>query len=162
MVLHPALHLRQRKNFIQAIIKEISSTKQLYMFGDFNARVGTDWDFWPQSIGHFGVGRMNENGQRLLELCSYPDLSIINTFFSTMPNHRVSWRHSRSHHWHLIITRRASLNCVLITRSYHSADCDTDHSLVCSKVHQTKTDPPIEAERTPTNQYSKNKNPISV
>ena len=26
------------------------------------------------------------------------------------------------------------LNHVLVTRSYHSADCDTDHSLVCSKV----------------------------
>ncbi|XP_072050351.1 uncharacterized protein [Amphiura filiformis] len=55
------------------------------------------------------------------------------------PCHRVSWRHPRSHHWHqldLIITRRSSLilNCVNITRSYHSADCNTDHSLVSSKV----------------------------
>ena len=35
----------------------------------------------------------------------------------------------------LIITRRSALNSVLITRSYHSADCDTDHALVSSKVH---------------------------
>ncbi len=49
----------------------------------------------------------------------------------------MSWRHPRSCHWHqldLVITRRPLLNCVLITRSYHSADCDTDHSLVGSKV----------------------------
>lgn len=26
------------------------------------------------------------------------------------------------------------INCVLSTRSYHSADCDTDYSLVGSKV----------------------------
>ncbi|XP_063585836.1 uncharacterized protein LOC134763209 [Penaeus indicus] len=49
----------------------------------------------------------------------------------------MSWRHPRSHHWHqldFVATRRSLLNQVLVTRSYHSADCDTDHSLVASKV----------------------------
>ena len=49
----------------------------------------------------------------------------------------MSWRHPRSRHWHqldLVITRRSSLNHVLITWSYHSADCDIYHSLVGSKV----------------------------
>ena len=43
-------------------------------------------------------------------------------------------------HWHkldLVITRRADLRSVLHTRSFHSADCDTDHSLVGSKVRMT-------------------------
>ena len=65
------------------------------------------------------------------------DCLSFDTFFSTKPCHRMSWRHPRSHHWHqldLIITKRSSLNCVNITRSYHSADCNTDHSLVSSKV----------------------------
>ena len=46
--------------------------------------------------------------------------------------------HPRFHHWHqldLVITWRPLLNCILITCSYHSANCDTDHSLVGSKVH---------------------------
>lgn len=34
----------------------------------------------------------------------------------------------------MVITKRPMLNCVLFTHSYHSADCDTDHSLVVSKV----------------------------
>lgn len=75
---------------------------------------------------------MNENGQRLLELCSYRKLCISNTFLNTKPHHRVSWRHLRSRHWHqlnLIISVS-----VLATRSFHSADCDTDHTLVYSKV----------------------------
>ncbi|XP_076030439.1 uncharacterized protein LOC143018741 [Oratosquilla oratoria] len=91
----------------------------------------------PPIIGHFGVGKLNENGQRLLEMCSYHDLCVTNTFFATKPQHKVSWCHPRSRHWHqldLVITRRPSLNCVLTTRSYHSADCDTDHSLVGCKV----------------------------
>ena len=47
------------------------------------------------------------------------------------------WRHPRSKHWYqlyLILFRRASIKNVFHTRSYHSADCDTDHSLVCCKV----------------------------
>ncbi len=42
--------------------------------------------------------------------------------------------------WHqldLVITRRAELDRVLLNRSYHSADCDTDHFLVASKVRIT-------------------------
>ena len=107
------------------------------MIRDFNARVGADSDSLPRCIGHFGVGKLTNNGQRLLELCSYFDLCITNTFFATKQHHIVSWCHPRSCHWHqldLIITRRTSLNHVLKTRSYHSADCNTDHSLVSSKV----------------------------
>ena len=48
-----------------------------------------------------------------------------------------SYSHPRSRHWHqldLVITRRVDLSSVLHTRSYHSADCDSDHSLVGSKI----------------------------
>ena len=78
---------------------------------------------------------MNENGQRLLELCCYHNLCITNTFFQNKAYHKVSWRHRRLKHWHqLDLTRRDSINIICNTRSYHSADCDTDHSLIASKV----------------------------
>ena len=134
---------------LDCAIKKLPTNEHLYLLGDFNARIGFDHAAWPRCIGHFGVGRLNDNGQRLLELCSLHDMCISNTFFATKPCHRVSWRHPRSRHWHqldLIITRRQSLNSVLLTRTYHSADCDTDHSMVASKVrlqpkqiHRSKT-----------------------
>ena len=117
---------------LTAIISSVPNNEHLILLGDFDARVGADHGTWPSCIGQFGVGKMNENGQRLLELCTYHDLCIAN--FRTKPQHKVSWRHPRSKHWHqldLIILRRASLKNVLHTRSYHSADCNTDHSLVC-------------------------------
>ena len=123
---------------LHAVTGMVPDSEPLFLLGDFNARVGGDKESWPACIGHFGVGRMNENGQRLLELCSYRKLSIRNTKL----HHRVSWMHPRSHHLNqleLIIIRRAQLQSVLTTRSYHSADCDTDHSLVRSKVsHRPK------------------------
>ncbi|KAL8621706.1 hypothetical protein ACOMHN_061841 [Nucella lapillus] len=122
---------------LAAAIKKLPTSEYLNLLGDFNTRIGSDQTSWPRCIGHFGVGKLNENGQRLLVLCSFYDLCITNTFFSTKPNHRVSWRHPRSRHWHqldLVITQRPLLNCILTTRSYHSADCDTDHSMVASMV----------------------------
>ena len=84
--------------------------------------------------------RKNEqNGQRLLELCSLRNLCITYTFFEGKPQHYVSWKPPRYHRWHhldLLITRPRSLLNVLSTRSYHSADCNTDHVLVCNSTAQ--------------------------
>ena len=125
---------------LNVVIKNIPNNEQLVLLGDFNARVGADRDSWSSCLGSFGVGKVNDNGQRLLEFCSYHGLCVTNTFFQTKPQHRVSWRHPRSKHWHqldMIIVRRTSLKHVLLTRTCHSADCDTDHPLVCCKIRPT-------------------------
>lgn len=87
-----------------------------------------------------GRGKTNDNVQQLLELCCFHGLCVPSTFFKCKDIHQVSWRHPRSHQWHqldLVINRRAELSSVLLTRTYHSADCDTDHSLVACKVRVT-------------------------
>ena len=125
---------------LDGVIFRIPNTEALYLLGDFNARVGADREAWPTCLGAYGRGKINENGQRLLELCCLHGLCVTNTFFQCKEIHQVSWRHPRSGHWHqldLVITRRRDLASVLLTRTYHSADCDTDHSLVASKVRVT-------------------------
>ena len=80
---------------------------------------------------------MNDNGQRLLELCTRHDLCITNTLFDIRPHLKTSWRHPRSKLWHqldLIITKTDNRKHVKLTRTYHSADCDTDHSLVACTI----------------------------
>ena len=122
---------------LDTFIRRFPQQEDLVILGDFNARVGSDNEAWPNCLGHFGVGKCNDNGQRLLELCSYHELCITNTFFGVKPHHRVSWRHPRSKHWHqldLILTRRTQLKNFLVTRTYHSADCDTGHSLVYCRI----------------------------
>ena len=119
------------------IIITIPATEEFYLFGDFNALIGADHDFWPLCIGHFGVGKLIENGQRLLEMCTFNNFCVTNTYFQSKPQQTVSWRLPRSRHWHqldLIFARRASLNSVKKACSDHIADCDTNHSLVAAKV----------------------------
>ena len=120
-----------------ATLLNVPSKDQVILLGDFNARVGRDHEAWPTCLGKFNVGKVNENGQRLLEFCTRFNLCVANSFFKTKPQHKVSWRHPRSKHWHqldLVLVRRSILNSVKIVRSYHSADCDTDHLLVCCKI----------------------------
>ena len=114
-------------------ISKVPPQEPLFIFGDFNAMVSADHSSWSIFLGHFGIGNMNENGQRLLELYCHHSLSITNTFFMTKSKHKVFFRHPISKHWHqldLVLKRCSSLSNVKLTRSYQSADCNTDHSLV--------------------------------
>ena len=48
----------------------------------------------------------------------------------------MSWHHPRSLTWHqldLVITRRDQLSSVLQTSTFHNADCNTEHSLICCR-----------------------------
>ncbi|XP_067904697.1 uncharacterized protein [Heterodontus francisci] len=82
----PQLKLKtsSTKNSIN-IISSIPNIEHLFLLGDFNARVGADHDSWPSCLGRYGIGQMNENRQRLLELCTYHNLCITNSFFQTKP-----------------------------------------------------------------------------
>lgn len=68
------------------ILRVVSSTPnrdQLIILEDFNARVGAEHNSWPLRLGKFGVGKMNENDQRLLELCTFYNLCITYSYFKT-------------------------------------------------------------------------------
>ena len=138
----PTLHSSQEVkdafyDQLQSAVGKVPASDSLVLLGDFNARVGADNASWPSCLGPFGVGSINDNGQWLLELCMLYSLCITNSYFQTKPQHKVSWRHPRSKRWHqldLILTRRSQLQNVFSTLSFHSADCDTDHALVCCRI----------------------------
>ena len=103
----------------QLLSKKSLRESHLFILGDFNARVGADHNSWPTCLGRFGIGKMNENGKRLLEFCSFYGFCISNMFFNMKLQHRVSWRHPRSKHWHqldLILMRHSSLPSITITQ----------------------------------------------
>lgn len=121
-------------------MREIHPGDRILILGDFNARVGQDDQAWPECLGKYGVGKQNENGQRLLEFCCKYQLCVTNTYFKGKLMRRVSWKHPRSGYWHQLdvaLTRRKDLRDITQTRTFHSADCDTDHSLVICKVRLT-------------------------
>ncbi|XP_069157031.1 craniofacial development protein 2-like [Procambarus clarkii] len=122
---------------LRLTLRDIPQQEPVFLLGDFNVGVGSDHSSWPSCLGQFGFGKMNERGQRPLEFCCRHDLCITNSLFDTKPQHKVSWRHPRSKYWHqldLVLTERSNLRSVKLTRSFQSADSDTDHSLVVCRV----------------------------
>ena len=67
-------------------------------------------------------------------MCTYYNLCIANTYCKIKSQHKVSSRNLRSKHWDQLYLIIVSLQNVLHTRFYHSADCDTDHTLVYCKI----------------------------
>ncbi|XP_076049523.1 uncharacterized protein LOC143030250 [Oratosquilla oratoria] len=117
-------------------IRNIKKEDKLVLLGDFNARVGREYDLWNGVIGRHGVGNTNANGHFLLTTCADHNLVITNTIFRQKTRFKTTWRHPRSGHWHLldyVIVCARDIADVRITRSMIDADdCWTDHRLIRS------------------------------
>jgi hypothetical protein len=75
----------QKDAFYHALSDALNSISQSHctiMLGDFNATVefklpGIDYS----CVGQFGMGLINDNGERLVDICSTYQLRLTNTFF---------------------------------------------------------------------------------
>ncbi|CAI5775911.1 Hypothetical predicted protein [Podarcis lilfordi] len=133
--------MKTLKNFfysqLDTVLSETPKEDKIILPGDFNARVGRDFDLWPGTIGK-GVGKSNQNGILLLTICAVHNLAITNTLFRQKNKFKTSWRHPQSNHWHLldyVIVCAKDRRDVLLTRAMASADnCWTDQRLIQSTM----------------------------
>ena len=123
---------------LDTILIAIPESEKIFLFGDFNARVGRSADAWTGVIGRHGVGNGNDNGILLISKCAEHRLLITNTTFHLKDKHTTSWMHPRSKHWHLldyvIIRQRDQADVLLTTAMAGSTACSTDHRLIWAKV----------------------------
>ena len=122
---------------LRSILLNVPPSDKIWLCGDFNARVGTDYEAWS-CLGKHGVaGSVNDNGFLLLHLCSEFDLVIGNTLFQQSDRKKVTWMHARSKNWHMLdyfITRRRDRQDLRIVSACPSAECWTDHRLIRAKL----------------------------
>lgn len=64
---------------LSCVISKLPLGKQLCLLRDFSAKVSSHHEMWLLITGHHGVGKINNNGQRLLELFTHQQLCITNT-----------------------------------------------------------------------------------
>lgn len=122
------------------------------VMGDFNAKVGTDFEMWKGVIGHHGYGEENERGERLLQFCQLNKLCIMNTWFEHKDTQKWTWAAPEKTSPvapggknRKVVSARNMIDFVMIdqrwrssftdTRSFPSAAIgSTDHNLVLSNI----------------------------
>ena len=73
---------------LQATLDTVARHDFKILMGNFNAKMGKESDVWGNTLGKFGAGDCNDNGERLLEMCCNNNLYITNTQFRQKPAHR--------------------------------------------------------------------------
>ncbi len=78
--------------YYEALQTQIDKTPRhdvLLVIGDQNAKVGNDNSHHERSMGREGYGNMNENGERLANMCSTYGLVIGGTLFKHKNIHKI-------------------------------------------------------------------------
>ena len=130
----------EKDNFYEALQREVDLVPRhdvLMVNGDLNAKVGEDNTGKEGIMGKHGLGVINDNGQRFVDLCSTNDLVIGGTIFPHKKIHKQTWispdSNTKNQIDHITINRkwRSSLQDV---RVYRGADVNSDHYLLTAKL----------------------------
>ncbi|KAJ1164377.1 hypothetical protein NDU88_004817 [Pleurodeles waltl] len=89
---------------LESLIASVPKEDKLVILGDFNARVGADYQTWEGVIGRNKIDKSNSNDHLLLKSCAAHDLLITNTDFCIPNRNKTSWVHPRSEHCISFIT----------------------------------------------------------
>ncbi|XP_066936741.1 uncharacterized protein [Clytia hemisphaerica] len=104
---------------------------------DFNGKVGHRTDeLWTGICGVYGVGQMNEGGERLLNFCAANKLSIMNTMYKQKLQRLITWVSPdgrTKNQIDYILVPADQKSCIKSCRVFNSADVNSDHSLLMAK-----------------------------
>ncbi len=122
---------------LQAFTEAVHIHDVLLIMGDLNDKVGHDNDGLESIIGKHGIGKRNENGERLVEFCSLNNLVITGTIFPHKNIHKETWispgGRTRNQIDHILVSRRHRTS-VRDIRAMRGADIASDHQLVLTRI----------------------------
>ncbi|KAK2706394.1 craniofacial development protein 2-like [Artemia franciscana] len=109
---------------LQSVARNIPR-QDIACFVNFNAKIGDDRKYCPQSIGCNDFGNWNENGELLMDLVLSNDLVIGGSLFQHHDVHRYSWPSpdgvARNQIDHCLVSRKWCTSLIDI-RSHRGVD----------------------------------------
>ena len=106
----------------------------LMVMGDFNGKVGKNKE---DTIGPFGMGLKNENGQYIIELCKKHNLFATNTWFQQKQSAQHTWKSPdgkiKNQIDYILVDKRFR-NGIRNSKSMPGADCGSDHNPVVTTM----------------------------
>ena len=124
-------------NRLQSIIEKHPERDITILMGDLNAKIGRDNVGYEEIMGRHGLGAMNENGERLADLCAMNNLVIGGSVFPHRNIHKATWvspdHITENQIDHVCISKkfRRSMQDVRVKRG---ADVASDHHLVVASL----------------------------
>ena len=129
-----------KDEFYDQLEEEIQTTPRhdvLMVVGDLNARVGEENTGRERAMGTEGFGCINNNGERLSDLCVENNLVIGGTLFKHRNIHKTTWRspdnNTVSQIDHVIVNQKWRRS-LLDVRARRGADVGSDHVLVVATL----------------------------
>lgn len=117
------------------VIDKINQGHQIVIMGDMNGRVGSREN--DEVVGNFGEEEVNNNGERLIELCKQHNLKIGNSFYQHKEIHKITWErpsmNQKSILDYIIFKQNTSL-IIQDIRVKRGFNCGSDHYLVIGKI----------------------------
>jgi len=78
-------------NRLQSVIDKFPERDVTILMGDFNAKIGSDNIGYEEVMGQHGLGIMNDNGERLADLCAVNKLFLGGSAFPHRRIHKATW-----------------------------------------------------------------------
>ena len=120
---------------IEKALKQVKSQDVRIVMGDFNSKVGKERE--AATVGPFGIGELNERGERLIEWCKEQKMAVMNTWFKNHPRRCWTWKspgdRTRNQIDYFLIQQRFR-NSILSCKSMPGADCGSDHNPVIATM----------------------------
>lgn len=132
-------HVQKKEEFyeqLQAALDEVGDSREKILMGDFNARIGSKTG--DKVVGPYGENTVNNNGGRLIDLCTQNQLKISNGHYRHKDIHKYTWRQPSRQLKSIIdyiITGQTTSFTTLDTRVYRGAECGSDHHLLKSRLY---------------------------
>lgn len=116
-------------------LRKAGQGREIILIGDMNARTGKR--IKHHIVGSNGEDTLNNNGQRLIDICEQHELRITNGYFKHKAIHTYTWRevarNRKSIIDYLIVKQQTKMK-VLDVKAHRGPDCGSDHYLVKARV----------------------------
>jgi hypothetical protein len=117
------------------VITEIGNAREILIAGDFNSRTGKKTN--DLVVGPFGEEVINDNGDKLIDICEHNSLRILNGYFKHKMIHQYTWHQDTKDLRSIIdyiITRQNSGLKFQDVRVFRGLTVGSDHHLVNPKI----------------------------
>uniref|UniRef100_W5MYU0 Reverse transcriptase domain-containing protein n=1 Tax=Lepisosteus oculatus TaxID=7918 RepID=W5MYU0_LEPOC len=116
---------------IEEALEQVPKKDIIYIMGDFNAKVGSQEE--ANIIGRCGLGERNKAGDSLVKFCHENHFRVSNTWFMQPKHCLYTWTAPNGQHRNqidYILCSQRWKSSVLTIKTFHGADCGSDHELL--------------------------------